>query len=67
MNKNKNEKKQSKTNKKNTNNNLFCFPPSVPDKILYHQIISSAVKEMDPKNIEEAGCAVCGLLKPSVN
>ena len=48
-NKNKNEKKQSKTNRKNTNNNLFCFPPSVPDKTLYHQIISSAVKKMDPK------------------
>ena len=73
MNKNKNEKKQSNTNtktselnnQKNTNNNLFLFPPSVPDKSLYHQIISGAVKKMDPKNIEEAGCAVCGLLKPS--
>lgn len=37
----------------------------MPDKNLYHQIISDAVKKMDPKNIEEAGCAVCGLLKPS--
>ena len=45
-------------------NNLFSFPPSVPDKNLYHQIISNAVERMDPKNIEESGCAVCGLLKP---
>src|SRR6266700_1724628 len=67
-------KKQSKTNtktseqlnnQKNTDNNLFSFPHSVPDKYLYHQIISGAVKKMDPKNIEEAGCAVCGFLKPS--
>ena len=58
MNKNKNQKKKSE------NNHLFSFPPSVPDKNLYHQIISGAVKKMDPKNIEEAGCAVCGLLKP---
>ena len=73
MNKNKNKKNQSKTstktskqlnNQKNTDNNSFSFPPSVPDKNLYHQIISGAVKKMDPKNIEEAGCAVCGLLKP---
>ena len=37
----------------------------MPDKNLYHQIISDAIKKMDPKSIEEAGCAVCGLLKPS--
>ena len=73
INKYKNEKKKSLTNtktfkqlnnQKNTNNNIFSFPPSVPDKNLYHQIISGAVEKMDPKNIEEAGCAVCGLLKP---
>ena len=52
-------------NQKNIDNNLFSFPPSVPDKNLYHQIVSDAIKKMDPKNIEEAGCAVCGLLKPS--
>ena len=50
-------------NQKNTDNNLFSFPPSVPDKNLYHQIVSDAVKKMDPKNIEEAGCAVCGVLE----
>src|SRR6266567_1063967 len=53
-NKNKNEKKQSKTNtqtskqlnnQKNTDN-IFSFPPSVPDKILYHQIVSGAVKKV---------------------
>ena len=52
-------------NQKNTDNNQFPFPPSMPDKNLYHQIISDAIKKMDPKSIEEAGCAVCGLLKPS--
>ena len=54
-------------NQKNTDNNLFSFPPSVPDKNLYHQIVSDAIKKMDPKNIEEAGCAVCGLLNNPVN
>ena len=52
-------------NQKNIDNNISSFPPSMPDKNLYHQIISDAVKKMDPKNIEEAGCALCGLLKPS--
>ena len=51
-------------NKKQRNHNLFPFPPSVPDKNLYHQIISGAVQKMNPKIIREAGCAVCGLLKP---
>jgi hypothetical protein len=52
-------------NQKNTDNNIFSFPPFAPDKTLYHQIISGAVKKMDQKNIEEAGCAMCGLLKQS--
>ena len=63
MRKNNTETFKQLNNKKNTDINLFSFPPSVPDKNLYHQIISGAVKKMDPKNIEEAGCAVCGLLK----
>lgn len=36
----------------------------MPDKNLLHQVISGAIKKIDPENIKEAGCAVCGLLKP---
>ena len=52
------EKKGSKTNikasnqlnnHKNTNNNIFPFPPSIPDKTLYHQIISGAIKKNGSK------------------
>ena len=52
-------------NQKNTDNHLFSFLPSMPDKNLYHQIVSDAIKKMDPENIDKAGCAVCGLLKQS--
>ena len=42
------------------------FPPDVSDDH-YHTIISNACKKMNKDNIEEAGCAVCGELKPLKN
>ncbi|KDR79829.1 hypothetical protein GALMADRAFT_18262, partial [Galerina marginata CBS 339.88] len=43
------------------------FPPDALDAELGHSILSSACKKMSPSNIEEAGCAVCGELKPVKN
>ncbi|KIM38063.1 hypothetical protein M413DRAFT_44421, partial [Hebeloma cylindrosporum] len=40
------------------------FPPSPLDSKLSHDIITSACKKMSKSNLEEAGCAVCGELKP---
>ena len=43
------------------------FPPDISDQNLSHTIISSACKKMGKANIQEAGCAVCGELKPLKN
>ena len=43
------------------------FPPHISDQNLCHTIISSACKKMNKVNIEEAGCSVCGELKPLKN
>ena len=40
------------------------FPPETADTDLTQAILSKACKKMYPKAIEEAGCAVCGELKP---
>ena len=40
------------------------FPPEPASMQLEHDIIRDACKRMDPSNIEEIGCAVCGELKP---
>ena len=40
------------------------FPPEPADTDLTQAILSKACKKMYPKAIEEAGCAVCGELKP---
>ena len=40
------------------------FPPLPATANLTDLILSKACKKMDPKAIEEAGCAVCGELKP---
>ncbi|THV03162.1 hypothetical protein K435DRAFT_651759, partial [Dendrothele bispora CBS 962.96] len=40
------------------------FPPEPLDELLTNQILSSACDKMANENIEEAGCAVCGQLKP---
>ena len=41
-----------------------AFPPTPVDSELGHKIIASACKKMSRPYIEEAGCAVCGELKP---
>ncbi|KAJ7435552.1 hypothetical protein FB451DRAFT_1344754 [Mycena latifolia] len=41
------------------------FPPPPPSKVLRHEIISGMCQDLDPASLEEAGCAVCGLLTPS--
>ena len=40
------------------------FPPEPASKQLEHDIIRGACRRMNPSNIEEIGCAVCGELKP---
>ena len=40
------------------------FPPLPLDPQLGHKIIASACKRMNKSALEEAGCAVCGELKP---
>ena len=42
----------------------YEFPPACADTNLVHTILSKACKKMHPDAIEEAGCAVCGELKP---
>ena len=39
------------------------FPPEPASVQLEHDIIRDACRRMDPSNIEEVGCAVCGELK----
>ncbi|KAJ7840438.1 hypothetical protein B0H13DRAFT_1649694, partial [Mycena leptocephala] len=38
------------------------FPPLPPTQKLRHEIITGMCSDVDPDNIEEAGCAVCGQL-----
>ncbi|KAJ7106607.1 hypothetical protein C8R44DRAFT_563585, partial [Mycena epipterygia] len=38
------------------------FPPLPPTKKLRHEIITGMCGAVDPENIEERGCAVCGQL-----
>jgi hypothetical protein len=40
------------------------FPPRPADYNLTHTILSNICRKMNPANLEEAGCAVCGELKP---
>jgi hypothetical protein len=40
------------------------FPPAPLDKNLSRVIIERACSRMNPQNISETGCAVCGELKP---
>jgi hypothetical protein len=40
------------------------FPPPPADSNLAHTILSNICSKMNPLNLEEAGCAVCGELKP---
>ena len=40
------------------------FPPEPADASLTNTILSKACKKMQPKYIQEGGCAVCGELKP---
>jgi uncharacterized protein DUF6570/helitron helicase-like protein/PIF1-like helicase len=40
------------------------FPPDPADDDITRAILSNVCKKMHPKAIEEAGCAVCGELKP---
>ena len=40
------------------------FPPPPADYKLTHTILSNICSKMKPANLEEAGCAVCGELKP---
>ena len=42
----------------------LIFPPVPLDRVLSHGAITAACKKFDPKNFEEAGCAVCGQLVP---
>lgn len=46
----------------NKNAGIFEDIPTPPTKSLIHKIISDAAQKMSVDNIEEAGCAVCGLL-----
>ncbi|KIL57946.1 hypothetical protein M378DRAFT_15905 [Amanita muscaria Koide BX008] len=45
-------------------NLVDVFPPQPLTRSLAHTIVTSACKKMGKKNIEEAGCAVCGQLTP---
>ena len=40
------------------------FPPAPLNKELSHKVITAACKRFEPKQFEEAGCAVCGQLVP---
>jgi hypothetical protein len=40
------------------------FPPAPADYSVTHAILSNICSKMKPLNLEEAGCAVCGELKP---
>ncbi|KAF8797446.1 hypothetical protein BYT27DRAFT_7125668, partial [Phlegmacium glaucopus] len=56
-----------KSHSKNEAESVTEFPPKAMDDNLAHTILSSACNRMLPKNFEEAGCAVCGELKPLKN
>jgi len=49
---------------KTSNEEEETFPPSAPSKELLERIINEWVSDIQPQMIEEAGCQVCGLLKP---
>ena len=53
-----------KEKKKKVTDPITDFPPKAMDQKLAYTILSSACNRMLPKNFEEAGCAVCGELKP---
>ncbi|KDR65596.1 hypothetical protein GALMADRAFT_50324, partial [Galerina marginata CBS 339.88] len=40
------------------------FPPRPLTKRLIHTIVKGFTAASDPKNLMEAGCTVCGQLKP---
>ena len=42
----------------------YEFPPDPADASLANAILSNACKKMQPKYLQEGGCAVCGELKP---
>ena len=42
----------------------YDFPPEPADAILTNTILSKACEKMQPKYLQEGGCAVCGELKP---
>ena len=46
---------------------VHVFPPKPLDKALAHTIIKSTCDTMETKQIEEAGCAVCGQLVPKTS
>ena len=43
---------------------VYKFPPDPADSNLIHTILTKICDKMQPKKLEEAGCAVCGELKP---
>jgi hypothetical protein len=43
---------------------VYPFPPEPLSELLSHNIVYDACQKMSIPNIEEAGCAVCGELKP---
>ncbi|KAF8803152.1 hypothetical protein BYT27DRAFT_7110804, partial [Phlegmacium glaucopus] len=59
--------KGSKENEPNKGKSLqrtpHKFPPEPADSNLTHTILTKICDKMQPKNLEEAGCAVCGELK----
>ena len=40
------------------------FPPHLPDYDLTHTILTNICSKMESVKLEEAGCAVCGEIKP---
>jgi Helitron helicase-like domain at N-terminus/PIF1-like helicase len=63
----KHDQKLKSRNLSSQENIVHEFPPEISDENLCHTIISNACKKMNKDNIEEAGCAVCGELKPLKN
>ena len=57
-------KSKSKASSLQTNDVFPTFPPDPLSAQLTHSVISAACKQMQPDNLEEAGCAVCGQLTP---
>ena len=52
-----------KDNKITVDSNTVLPPPEPASMQLEHDIIRDACRHMDPSNLEEIGCAVCGELK----